>query len=231
LKTYRHIFFDLDSTLWDYDKNSIAALAEIIDIHGLIPTVINVENFWKYFSKNNDTVWELYNNGLINKDILRNRRFEMTLNDFGINNPELAQKLNEDFLKLSPKKTALIDGTIELLTYLKSKKYNLYIITNGFTHIQNIKMKDSKINVYFERIFTADIIKSSKPHRKIFEYAVKSSNAKKKDCLMIGDNLKLDILGAQNFGMDQVYFNPKNITHNEHPTYEIGALSELKSIL
>ncbi len=231
LKTYRHIFFDLDSTLWDYNKNSIEALAEIIDNHGLIPTVKNIENFYKYFSKNNNKVWELYNNGLIKKDVLRNKRFEMTLNDFGIINPELAKKLNEDFLKLSPTKTGLIDGTIDILNYLKTKKYNLYILTNGFTHIQNIKIKDSQIHTYFHRIFTSDIIGTSKPHRKMFEYAVKSVNAKKMECLMIGDDLKIDILGAQNFGIDQVYFNPEKTAHNEHPTYEIITLSELKSIL
>ncbi len=231
VKIYRHLFFDLDRTLWDYDKNANEALAEILELHGLMPVFKNVEQFWKSFEKHNDELWDLYRNGIIKKEYLRDHRFELTMNDFGTSNPELAQKLNEDFLKLSPKKTGLVDGAIDLLSYLKTKRYRMHILTNGFTHIQNLKMKESGLQNYFEHLFTSDKIGTNKPNRRMFEYAVKCVNAKKSESLMIGDDLRVDILGAQGFGMDQVYYNPSILPHQENPTFEISSLSELKMIL
>lgn len=231
MNLYQHLFFDLDRTLWDYDKNASEALEEILENHGLMATIENFDNFWMYFEKHNNEVWDLFKNGQIDKEVLRNQRFELTLNDFGIDDSILAQKLNEDFLILSPKKSRLMDGAIEILTYLNKNRYRLYILTNGFTHIQQIKLKESGLQNYFDRVFTSDKIGTSKPHRRMFEYAVKSVNAKKKESLMIGDDLQVDILGAQSFGMDQVYYNPKKLIHSELPTYEIVNLSELKSIL
>ena len=231
LTIYRHLFFDLDRTLWDYDKNATEALSEILEMQGLMPVFGTIENFWRSFDKYNDALWTKYRNGELTKEALRIQRFEKTFNDYGISNPELASKLNQDFLKLSPQKTTLVDGAIDLLSYLKSKKYHLYIITNGFTHIQNIKMRESGLQVYFEQLFTSDKVGANKPNRRMFEHAVKTVNAKKSESLMIGDDLQVDILGAKNFGIDQVYFNPQKLMHNEIPTYEISSLPELKLIL
>ncbi len=231
LKTYKHIYFDLDRTLWDYDNNSREALSEIINNHNLISEIKNFEQFWDSFVTNNEKVWEMFTKGLINKDVFRVKRFELVLNDFGINNPQLAGLLNQEFLKLGPTKTLLVNGAIDILTYLKNQKYHLYVLTNGFTNIQNLKMKSSSILRFFDKVFTVDNTGSSKPNRKMFERAVKSVNAKKTECLMIGDELNTDILGAQNFGIDQVYFNPDNINHDLKPTYEIASLYELKNII
>jgi len=231
MTSYQHLFFDLDRTLWDYDKNSREALAEILENHGLIPMLQSFENFLTIFNRHNEEVWEEYKKGLISKEELRNKRFELTLKAYGMNDPPLAQKLNDDFLILSPKKTHLIEGAIDLLTYLKSKHYHLYILTNGFTYIQLTKMKESGLTIYFDQIFTSDKLGHTKPQRKMFEYAIKSVNAKKNRSIMIGDELQTDIIGAQNFGIDQVYFNPLNAPHDKHPTYEISNLAELKVLL
>jgi putative hydrolase of the HAD superfamily len=126
--------------------------------------------------------------------------------------------------------TALIPNAKYILKYL-IKNYSLYIITNGFMDVQLAKIKNSGLSGYFKKIFTSEHARSSKPNRGIFEYALKSVNARKKESLMIGDDLEIDIKGAREFGIDQVYFNPSGIRHNDRLTYEIHSLLELKDLL
>jgi putative hydrolase of the HAD superfamily len=158
-------------------------------------------------------------------------RFERVLKDFEVTDNGLAHQLNNDFIAISPVKAKLIPGTIEVLDYLKSKHYNMYIITNGFLNIQQIKIETSGIAGYFLKMFTPENIGKVKPHRAIFEYAVKSVNARKSQSLMIGDELETDILGARNFGIDQAYFNPRSIKHSEKVTYEFTGLLDLMDLL
>lgn len=228
---YRHLFFDLDRTLWDYDNNAYEALHEIYHTYGLHSIFDEFNNFHQTFTRHNNELWKDYREGVVHKDIVRTLRFERTLMDYGTSNPVLAIQLNKDFLEISPRKTHLIPGAIELLDYLKIKQYNLYIITNGFTKIQILKMETSGLMSYFQKIFTSENTSSNKPHRAIFENAITSVNARKLDSIMIGDDLEVDIIGARNFGIDQVYFNPEKTCHNEKITYEISKLAELLEIL
>jgi putative hydrolase of the HAD superfamily len=231
MASYRHLFFDLDSTLWDYQTNSAEALFEIFEFYQLQRVFSKFENFRNAFVKHNEDVWKDYREGKIHKDVLRVLRFERALKDYEVVNFDLAHKLNNDFIAISPAKAKLIDGTIEVLEYLKSKQYQMYIITNGFHNIQQIKIDASGIARYFLKMFTPETIGQVKPHRAIFEYAVKSVNARKSQSLMIGDELETDIVGARNFGIDQVFFNPGFIKHNEKITYEISNLLEIKCLL
>jgi putative hydrolase of the HAD superfamily len=231
MRKYNFLFFDLDCTLWDYENNAAKALEIIFEKFELGNSFNNQEHLISLFSKYNDLLWNEFREGRIHKEVLRIRRFEMCLSDVGIENRELAVSLNENFLDLSPKSTGLMPGTIEILDYLKEKKYNLFIITNGFTQIQELKMKYSGLEAYFEKMFTSENVGSNKPNREMFEYAVKSVNAIKKQSLMIGDDLKVDIIGARKFGIDQVFYNPKKISHSETVTYEIEDLLELRKIL
>jgi putative hydrolase of the HAD superfamily len=228
---YRHLYFDLDRTLWDYDTNASQVLFEIFNEFKLQPIFETFDIFKNAFIKYNDTLWVQYQKGILKKETLRIRRFELALLDFKTKNKKLAIQLNDTFIHRCPRKTALITGTNEILEYLKKKSYHLYILTNGFTQIQYIKMESSGLNIYFEKVFTSENTKSFKPKRAIFEQALKSVNARKADSIMIGDNLEVDILGARNFGMDQVYFNPGENPHKELVTYEIMELIELKNIL
>ena len=228
---YRHLFFDLDCTLWDYHVNSTEALHELFETYQLHELFDKFENFRETFGKHNEEVWKAYREGRIHKDTLRVLRFERTLKDYGITNFELAHKLNSDFINISPRKTKLMPGTMEVLGYLKSNHYQMYIITNGFTQIQEIKVETSGLADFFIKMFTPENIGYIKPHRAIFEYAVKSVNVRKAESLMIGDDLQVDIIGARDFGMDQVYFNPHKIPHNEKITYEILTLFELREFL
>ena len=107
----------------------------------------------------------------------------------------------------------------------------MFLLTNGFKEVQDIKIKTTGLDAYFDHMFTSDEIGYQKPHRKIFEHAIKSVNAKKAQSLMIGDDLKIDIDGARKFGIDQVYFNPQKTKHQGNCTFEITQLSDLMLFL
>jgi putative hydrolase of the HAD superfamily len=228
---YRYLYFDLDRTLWDYENNAAGALWILYNKYALQNFFKEFDIFKNLFSRFNDFLWEEYREGRVHKDILRVLRFEMCFKEVGELQPELSCTLNNEFLDISPKSERLMPGTIELLDYLKGKKYKLFIITNGFTQIQEVKMKYSGLDAYVEKMFTSENVGAHKPNRDMFEYCIKSVNAKNTESLMIGDDLKIDIIGARNFGIDQVYYNPEGLLHSEKVTYEVGHLLELKKIL
>jgi putative hydrolase of the HAD superfamily len=231
MKKYRNIYFDLDRTLWDYENNANEALFQLFQKYTLKDYFIDFEQFKCLFSKFNDFLWDEYREGRVHKDILRVLRFELCFKEVALNEPSLSVILNNEFLDICPKSDRLMPGALELLNYLKNKKYRLFIITNGFTQIQEIKLRYSGLDTYFEKMFTSENVGSHKPNRDMFEFCIKSVNARKKESLMIGDDLKTDILGAKGFGIDQVFYNPDRLPHSEKVTYEIMHLSELKEIL
>lgn len=231
MKNYKYLFFDLDRTLWDYDANASEALQEIYESKNLKDVCGTFQSFYTTFTLHNDNLWEDYREGRIQKDSLRVRRFELLLKDFGLDNKKLAEELNEYFLNSSPYKSRLVPGSIEVLGYLTNKGYKLYILTNGFTHIQTVKMQSSGLNIYFEKVFTCENTCSFKPRSDMFAHALNSVHARKKESIMIGDDLQVDIVGARNFGIDQIFFNPSNIPHQEKVTFEIKTLTEIISIL
>jgi putative hydrolase of the HAD superfamily len=177
-----------------------------------------------------ENLWLQYREGKLNKEKLRDRRFYLTLKQLGLKNKNLAFKLNEKYLAICPLKTNLFPGTQETLTYLK-QKYELFILTNGFLETQKTKLTNCGLDKYFSKIYSSEQIGYSKPHKKIFTYAVNSLNAKKEECLMIGDDPIVDVEGARKYGLQQVYFNPKKTTVNVRPTFEIDSLYQLTEIL
>ena len=230
MKVYKHIFFDLDRTLWDFDANSRAALTDIFRSHNLDQYFESPEPFIKAYHKHNDNLWNHYREGKIKKELLRYLRFELTLQEAKIQDTELAKAIGEDYLQLSTEKTILFPYTHEILAYLQPK-YLLYILTNGFKETQFSKMKNCGLSRYFQHVFTSETIGYNKPNPKIFQWAISSVNGRKEECLMIGDDFEVDILGAKSFGIDQVFFNPDNLGFNVKPSYEIKSLIELKNFL
>jgi putative hydrolase of the HAD superfamily len=229
-KKYKHLFFDIDRTLWDYETNAVDTLTEMYYKRKLDSYGISLQGYLDEFYYWNDFYWERFMAGEVSKETLRDDRFFKTLDAFGIKNPELALTLSADYIEISPTKTKLFPKVTETLAWLKNK-YHLHIITNGFNEVQFQKLENSGIRHYFERIITSDSVGYRKPHTKIFEYALTSANARKSESLMIGDNWDIDILGAKEFGIDQVYFNPHRIDHPEKATYEIYHFEELQNIL
>ena len=230
MKQYKHLFFDLDRTLWDFEKNSIITLRSIFDKRKLDKIFPDFNIFVSTYEAHNERLWDLYKLRKIRKDELRNERFLLTLKDFGIDDPKLAEQIGDDYVELSPMQTVLFPNTIEVLDYL-STKYKMHIITNGFVEVQYKKLKNCGLEKYFERVTTSEEAKSSKPKPEIFQVALKSVNAKKTESLMIGDDLENDILGAKKFGIDQVFFNPDSEKHSETISFEIKNLNELTTFL
>ncbi|MBK6285432.1 MAG: noncanonical pyrimidine nucleotidase, YjjG family [Draconibacterium sp.] len=204
-KKYTHIFFDLDNTLWNFEINSRNAMFSVFHYFKL-DVLSEFGLFFKTYTKHNHTLWESYRkNEVVKKDLTR-LRFQNTFNELDITGVD-ANEMNELYLGEMPKQKVLNEGVIEILTYLKKKKYHLNIITNGFKEVQHNKIESSGLKPYFDKIFISEEVKSPKPARAIFEYAIKSSNAKKINSIMIGDDWEVDVLGAVNYGIDAVHFN------------------------
>lgn len=230
MKTYKHLFFDLDRTLWDFEKNSVKTLKLIFDKRDLHRIFPDFDTFIKVYKMHNEKLWDLYKLRRIKKHELRNQRFLLTLNDFGVDDIVLAEQIGDDYVDLSPLQTDLFPYTIELLDYLKPK-YQMHIVTNGFVEVQYKKLKNCGLEKYFTHVITSEEAKASKPKPEIFHVAISSANAKKTESLMIGDDLENDILGAKQYGIDQVYFNPERKKHTEQITFEVYHLKQITEIL
>ena len=230
MKTYRNLYFDLDRTLWDFEANSRETLQDIYQDYQLYNYFNDFDVFFITYLRINEKLWDGYRLGSIKKDFLRTHRFNATLETVGINDEALAEKIGNEYIEKSPLKTQLFEGAIELLEYLKPK-YKLYIITNGFKEVQHIKLQKCGLTHFFDKVFISEEIGYSKPRPETFHYAISSVQSLKEESLMIGDDLEIDILGAKKYGIDQVYFNPSHIPHNERITFEVASLLEIKNFL
>ncbi len=211
-KKYTHIFFDLDNTLWNFEINSRNAMFNVFHYFKL-ESVTTFDLFFEIYSKHNHTLWESYRKKeVVRKDLTR-LRFQNTFSELEISGVD-ADEMNEFYLSEMPKQKALNEGVIDILNYLKKKRYHLNIITNGFKEVQHNKIESSGLKPFFDKIYISEEIKSPKPARAIFEYAIKSSNAKKNNSIMIGDDWDVDVMGAVNFGIDAVHINLTSPNHN-----------------
>ncbi|MBL7763903.1 MAG: YjjG family noncanonical pyrimidine nucleotidase [Chitinophagaceae bacterium] len=228
---YKHLFFDLDHTLWDFEANAKATLQELhhslqLEERG----VYDFELFYTNYLAINEKLWERYRNGHIKQEDLRIKRMRQSLLEFKIADETLAQAMSTQFLELLPTRTILFPFTKEILTYLAGKGYEMHLITNGFEDIQHKKLKYSGIDSFFKEVITSERSGSLKPHREIFEFAFNKTKALPEQSIMLGDTLEVDIQGAINFGIDQVFVNHHAITTEMKPTYTINSLKELKEI-
>jgi putative hydrolase of the HAD superfamily len=228
---YRHIFFDLDRTLWDFDSSARIAFTEIFENHDLKEHgVPSVEVFQKAYNIHNEELWALYREGKIQKEILRGKRFRLTLYDFGLHDENLAEEIGREYIEISPLRVALYPNAEEILKYL-SPNYRLNMITNGFSEVQAVKLESSGLGKYFNIVITSEEAGHKKPDERIFHYAFKKSGAHPSESIMIGDDYHVDILGAKNAGMDQVLFDPHKAAAQNGSTFYINDLIELKKIL
>jgi putative hydrolase of the HAD superfamily len=230
-RKYKHLFFDLDNTLWDFEGNALVALQEVFVMHNLHRFFNDFDHFHQLYTYRNRQLWEMYPQGLITRKQLDLERFLYPLSQAGEHNEALAIQLSNDYLRICPIKTKLMPHAIELLAYLKPN-YKIYIISNGFSSVQKIKIQACGIVEYIDNLYLSEMVGYHKPDKRIFDYAVKSSNAKKSESIMIGDNFDADIAGAKNAGIHQIYFNPRgNTSLSFSPTYTIESLEEIKAIL
>ncbi|HUX53453.1 MAG TPA: YjjG family noncanonical pyrimidine nucleotidase [Williamwhitmania sp.] len=222
----KHIFFDLDRTLWDFETNSNQTLKEVFQLQIASQTDVSAEEFTRIYHKHNNRLWSEYRKGAIKKEVLRWKRFHLTLNEIGIKNETLAQQVDEEYIFQSPLKTNLLPFTLDTLQYLKGR-YSLHIITNGFSEVQFVKINRSGLEPFFSHVVTSEEAGFQKPAPQVFNYALAKAGATIKQSIMVGDDLETDILGARSIGMKQVFFNPTKLAHNQPTTWEIAELREL----
>jgi YjjG family noncanonical pyrimidine nucleotidase len=226
-KHKKHLFFDLDHTLWDFDKNSGFAFDTIFKNQGFD---ISLQEFLNIYIPRNQHYWKLYQVNQISHQDLRYYRLKDVFDALHFEvSDEIIHQLSDDYIKYLPEYNHLFDGAIELLDYLKPN-YQLHIITNGFSEVQDKKLHNSNIGHYFETITNSELAGQKKPNPIIFDYALAIAKASKEESIMIGDSFEADILGALDFGIDAIFFN-ENKTEIKHDVYQVNHLLELKNIL
>lgn len=231
IKNYKHIFFDLDHTLWDFERSAEETKRELFELLKLKEKgIVSYEVFREKYVGINLALWALYRDDKIEKDELNFRRFYDTLCLLGINDRRLGEHMALGFIEGISSKTYLFPYTKELLEYLYPK-YPLHIITNGFEEVQFRKLKNSGMDRFFTKVITSEAAGSKKPDAEIFQYALRKTGALAADSLMIGDDLEVDMAGARQNGMDQLYVNHDRKIHSETVTMEVFSLEEIVGLL
>ncbi|MBA4240662.1 MAG: noncanonical pyrimidine nucleotidase, YjjG family [Sphingobacteriaceae bacterium] len=230
MKQVKHIFFDLDNTLWDFEKNSREALLHLFNEHKIDENCnTNFDNFIEVYEAINHELWHLYSLKQTSKEELRYQRFYKAFLHFNYDNLQLAHHWADDYLKISPYKTHLIDGAMDVLLYLQ-EKYQLHIITNGFKEVQHIKLDYSNLKPFFEHIIISEEHGFNKPDIKIFDLAQQLTNAQTHECVMIGDNYDADILGALNAQWKAIYLTQTETSNQDSNYVQINRLIDLKEL-
>ena len=227
IKGIKHIFFDLDHTLWDFDKNSALTFEKIFEVHALNLTT---SDFLEAYEPINLNYWKLYREEKIDKASLRYKRLKDSFDAIGfLVSDDIISQLSEDYITYLTTFNHLFEGTIDLLDYLQTG-YELHIITNGFEEAQQQKMDNSNISKYFKTVTNSESAGVKKPNPIIFNYALQLSQAQAKDSIMIGDNYEADILGAIDVGLDVILFNYHDYNVESH-IKQVTKLVDLKKYL
>lgn len=200
---------------------------------GLAKHFEDFEQFFTIYAKRNIELWEMYGKGEITQEQLSKERFQYPLAQVGVDNEELADEIGRQYLDNLPSKKILMPHALELLQYLKAKNYPITLISNGFTEVQHRKIASSGIAPYLDFIVLSESAGALKPSKQIFEYALQINSATAAEAIMIGDSYAADIIGAQNAGIDQVYYPLHYPENGEKPvcTYMIQSLKEVMAIL
>lgn len=232
MKNIRHIFFDLDNTLWDHRKNAILTLNELFQRKEINEKYnLLFDEFHAKYNEINEDLWIKIRDGIIDKDFLRKHRFYDTFLHFDIDDEELADYFEKHFLDEIINYNELIDGTLDILEYLKSKDYQLHVVSNGFHEVTNRKVEKSGLTKYFETVTSAEDAHAMKPDERIFEYSLNVANAKKSESIFIGDDWIADVKGAQNFGMEVIFFDALRENKTEEGLKIIQNLDEIRNFL
>ncbi|WP_100616301.1 YjjG family noncanonical pyrimidine nucleotidase [Confluentibacter citreus] len=227
IKGITDVFFDLDHTLWDFDKNSALAFDKIFKINQI---EIDLDDFLVHYKAINLQYWKLYRDEKIDKDVLRFGRLNDTFSALNhIIEKELIQKLSTDYITYLTDNNYLYEDAITILEYLY-KSYNLHILSNGFEEVQSKKLTKSNILHYFKTITNGEDIGVKKPHPQIFHYAIEKANTSISKSIMIGDGYEADIVGALNIGMDVIFFDEFQKPVDAH-IKKVNNLIEIKNYL
>ncbi|MDH6312831.1 putative hydrolase of the HAD superfamily [Parabacteroides sp. PFB2-10] len=228
---YKSLFIDLDDTLWDTYHNNKGCLEELYTDYHWDRYYASFEAFYAYYMPNNEKLWALYREHKIDRQTLIFERFHYVLQPMGIDDRETVLAINRDFLERTTTRTRLIPGAIELLEYLRPA-YRLFILSNGFREVQFKKLENSGLAPYIERMILSEDAGIQKPHKAIFDFALRNTNSRRQESLMIGDSWEADIVGAHHARIDQLWLNPQGLSPDEfQPTFTVSSLKEVEDIL
>ncbi|NGF58124.1 noncanonical pyrimidine nucleotidase, YjjG family [Parapedobacter sp. SGR-10] len=227
----KDIFFDLDHTIWDFDKNAEETLRDLYYKYNFDDLIKQKtpDLFIETYTVNNHRVWDLYHHGKIDKPTLRRLRFADTFAQLGVDPALFPTAFEEEYLVICPTKTNLFPHAHETLQYLQSR-YNLHLISNGFREACEKKLYHSKLSPYFKTIVISEIVGINKPDPRIFEHALQHGEAHKETSVMIGDNIEADIRGAIRVGIDAIFFNTTGVEKPGDVHHMVLDLKELQDI-
>lgn len=227
----KHIFFDLDHTIWDFDKNAEETLHELYHTYELSSLGLHsADLFIATYTVNNHQLWARYHVGEITKDELRATRFRKTFIDLGLHPDTIPDRFEDDYVRICPTKTNLFPEAHETLSYLHAK-YHLHLISNGFKESTEMKIERNDLGKYFRNVVISEVVGINKPDKAIFQFALDAARAEKHHSVMIGDSIEADIRGAQQFGIEAIYFNPCMKETPEDVSLQINQFGELVSLL
>ena len=202
-KTITDLFFDLDHTLWDFEKNSALTFEQLLADYN-IP--VDLPDFLNIYVPLNLEYWKAFREQRMDKETLRYRRIKDTFDrlQFSIDD-DMVYTLADAYIQNLPEYNHLFPGVIEVLDKLK-EQYSLHIITNGFREVQRFKMRNAGLTSYFNTVTDSESVGVKKPNPLIFQKALTDANCDPANSVMIGDSHEADILGALQVGMHTIHF-------------------------
>lgn len=228
----QHIFFDLDNTLWDHRRNAYLTIKNLFEKEEInLKYNVDFEEFHSVYHEINEKLWENIRDGIVDKEYLRKHRFYDTFKYFNVDDEHLSMYFEEHFLDKILNHNELVEGAEYILEYLKARHYTLHIISNGFKEVTERKCILSGIAPYFQTITSADSVGVRKPRPEIFEYPLKLAGAVKEESILIGDDWIADVVGAQNFGIDVIFFDVFKENRQEESLKAIQHLLQIKEYL
>jgi putative hydrolase of the HAD superfamily len=233
------LVFDLDRTLWDFDRNSREVLAEVWAEWGAdrvgswTGREVTFAAFLRVYEEENLACWAEYRAGRMTQEVLRPLRFRRTFLRLGVREeaaPDLdalCGAMGEAYLGRAPYRTHLIPGALDVLETLQRRGHRLFVLTNGFDTVQRTKLDHSGLAPFFSDVFTSDSLGLKKPHRAAFEAVLVATGSTAERAVMVGDDLECDVVGAREAGWRQVHFNPDGERHREQIWRTINRLPHL----
>jgi len=227
------LFFDLDRTLWDFDRNSLETLKELFSELGLADRgIIDFDAFYQVYRRENAACWKAYQAGAMPKPFLRGERFRRTLDVLGIEDDALAETMGAEYVSRSPLQCHLMDGALDVLAELRSRGHSIHILTNGFKEVQHIKVENSGIGAHIDAVWTSDELGHLKPAQACFEGAILGAGGRPEQAWMIGDDHEADVVGAAAAGWKGVHYSPEGRTPEGSPAEaSVRHLGELLAVL
>ena len=224
---FEFLFLDLDDTILDFKKAEHIALSKTLAGFGLDPT----QEVLSRYSQINRAHWEALERKELTRDQVLLGRFQVLFSEFSLQvDPEKVARTYEHNLGIGH---WFLPGAEEAVERL-SKKYKLYLASNGTASVQKGRMTSANLYRFFEKVFVSQEIGANKPSTEYFERCfAQIPGFDKAKAIIVGDSLTSDILGGQNAGIATCWVNPnhKERRPDIRVDYEIEALSQLEGLL